>query len=151
MEAKGNLQYTESMSDNFKSCSKGGKCRGHGESWRRLMTICEKWYFFLGLGRPREKEYFMHNPNFHLDQRSFSSALLNLHFVCAWIWQVTMDRKREKETPAANTDRLCRFIWCYCYEILAVIEADPTLPSFVFIALGFHITIFTPLRYILPV
>lgn len=67
------------------------------------MTICEKWYFFLALGQAREKQYLMHNPNSHLGQRSFSSALLNLHFVCTWIWQVTIDRKKEKEAPAANT------------------------------------------------
>ena len=139
------------MWENSKRCSKGGKCKDHKESCRRLLAVCEKGYFFLGMGQARKWEYLVHHPTFCLGQGSFSSPLLNVHFVYSWTWQMTMQTKRERETRNANSEWLWRQGLCHCCELLAVIEANPTLPFHIFIALGFHTTTFTSLRYDPPV
>lgn len=147
---QGNLQHsTWRMWENSKSCSKVAKCRDHEESWRTLMAICKKWYFFLGMGQARKWEYLMHNPHSHLSHRSFSSPLLIVHCVAGrgrWLW-----KEGGKETPTANLDRLWRLVMCYFCELLAVIETDSTLPFHVFIVLNFHTTTFTPLSCVPPV
>lgn len=98
-----------------------------------------------GTGK-KKKESLMHNINSHLCQRSFSSPLLNVHFMCSWMWQMTMEWRSEREKPTANSDRLWRMVLCYFCELPAVIEAGPVLLFEVCIALGF-----TPLRYVPPV